>query len=262
MQVFISIHQLTSGVLRCNIADMDRRHFIEACSASAACATSASSIPAWAMDVKPKAYARVLLTDERGDAIKSASLKPQANYIFHYPFEATPVFLLDLGKAVPALKSDALKTHGGEGYAWPGGVGKSKSIVAFSAICAHQLVYPTQQLSFISFRKGNPVNAKTPDAGADLIHCCADHSQYDPAQGAKVLGGPARQPLCAVLLEHNSKDDSLTAYATLGGELFDEFFKKYDAKLSIEVGSKAKNTVVQRSTVRELERYCRNPVKC
>lgn len=262
MQVFISIHQLTSGVLRCNIADMDRRHFIEACSASAACATSASSIPAWAMDVKPKAYARVLLTDERGDAIKSASLKPQANYIFHYPFEATPVFLLDLGKAVPALKSDALKTHGGEGYAWPGGVGKSKSIVAFSAICAHQLVYPTQQLSFISFRKGNPVNAKTPDAGADLIHCCADHSQYDPAQGAKVLGGPARQPLCAVLLEYNPKDDSLTAYATLGGELFDEFFKKYDAKLSIEVGSKAKNTVVQRSTVRELERYCRNPVKC
>jgi arsenite oxidase small subunit len=241
---------------------MDRRYFIEACSASAACAASASSTPAWAMDAKPKAYARVLLTDERGDAIKSANLKPLANYIFHYPFEATPVFLLDLGKAVPALKSDALKTHAGEGYAWPGGVGKSKSIVAFSAICAHQLVYPTQQLSFISFRKGQPTNAKTPNAGSDLIHCCADHSQYDPAQGAKVLGGPARQPLCAVLLEHNPKDDSLTAYATLGGELFDEFFKKYEAKLSIEVGSKAKNVVAQRSTVRELERYCRNPVKC
>ena len=241
---------------------MDRRNFIETCSASAACVASASSIPAWALDAKPKTYGRVLLTDERGDAIKSASLKPQVNYIFHYPFEATPVFLLDLGKAVPPLKSDALKTHNGQVYAWPGGVGKGRSIVAFSAICAHQLVYPTPNVSFISFRKGKPTHAKTPDAGADLIHCCADHSQYDPAQGAKVLGGPARQPLCAVLLEHNAKDDTLTAYATLGGELFDEFFKKYDAKLSIEIGSKAKNAVVQRSSVRELERYCRNPVKC
>jgi arsenite oxidase small subunit len=246
----------------CKIADMDRRHFIETCTASAACAASAGSLPAWAADAKPKAYGRALLTDERGEAIKAARLKPQTNYIFHYPFEATPVFLLDLGKTVPPLKSDALKTQDGGAYAWPGGVGKSRSIVAFSAICAHQLVYPTQQLSFISFRKGRPVSAKTPDAGADLIHCCADHSQYDPAQGAKVLGGPARQPLCAVLLEHNTQDDTLIAYATLGGELFDEFFKKYDAKLSIEVGSKAKNAVSQRSTVRELERYCRNPVKC
>jgi arsenite oxidase small subunit len=241
---------------------MDRRHFIETCSASAACAAAASSPLAFAANAKPKPYGRVLLTDERGDAIKASSLKAQVNYIFHYPFEATPVFLLDLGKPAAPLQTQALKTQGGEGYAWPGGVGKSRSIVAFSAICAHQLVYPTQQLSFISFRKGKPVNAKTPDAGADLIHCCADHSQYDPAQGAKVLGGPARQPLCAVLLEHGAKDDSLTAYATLGGELFDEFFKKYDAKLSIEVGSKARQTVAQRSVVRELERYCRNPVKC
>jgi len=246
--------------------DMDRRHFIETCSASAACvagaATTVSGSIAFAADARPKSYGRVMLTDERGDPFRVANLKSQVNYIFHYPFEATPVFLLDLGKPALPLKAEALKTHGGEGYAWPGGVGKGRSIVAFSAICAHQLVYPTQQLSFISFRKGKPVNAKTPDAGADLIHCCADHSQYDPAQGAKVLGGPARQPLCAVLLEHNAKDDTLTAYATLGGELFDEFFKKYDAKLSIEVGSKARQTVSQRSVVRELERYCRNPVKC
>jgi arsenite oxidase small subunit len=246
--------------------DMDRRHFIETCSASAACvagaATTVSGSIAFAADAKPKPYGRVMLTDERGDPFRVANLKSQVNYIFHYPFEATPVFLLDLGKPALPLKAEALKTHGGEGYAWPGGVGKGRSIVAFSAICAHQLVYPTQQLSFISFRKGKPVNAKTPDAGADLIHCCADHSQYDPAQGAKVLGGPARQPLCAVLLEHHAKDDTLTAYATLGGELFDEFFKKYDAKLSIEVGSKARQTVSQRSVVRELERYCRNPVKC
>lgn len=243
---------------------MDRRNFIESCStaATAACWSGAASLPVLAADARPKAYSRVLLINERGDPLKASSLVAQANYVFHYPFEATPVFLLDLGKAVPPSGAATLKTKGGESYAWPGGVGQKKSIVAFSAICAHQLVYPTQQLSFISFRKGTPVNAKTPNSGADLIHCCADHSQYDPAQGAKVLSGPASQPLCAILLEHNAKDDTLTAYATLGGELFDEFFKKYEAKLSIEVGSKAKNAVAQRTPVRELEKFCRNAVKC
>ena len=33
--------------------------------------------------------------------------------------------------------------------------------------------------------------------------------------------------------------DTLTAYATLGGELFDDFFRKYEMKLSLEVGPKA-----------------------
>jgi arsenite oxidase small subunit len=215
-----------------------------------------------AKDARPKAYQRALLTNERGDPLKASSLTAQTNYVFHYPFEATPVFLLDLGKTVPPQAASGLKTKSGESYAWPGGVGARKSIVAFSAICAHHLVYPTPQLSFISFRKGTPVNAKTPNAGADLIHCCADHSQYDPAQGAKVLSGPATQPLCAILLEHNAKDDTLTAYATLGGELFDDFFKKYEAKLSIEMGSKAKNSVAQRTVVKELDKFCRNPVKC
>jgi arsenite oxidase small subunit len=238
---------------------MDRRNFIESCSAGAACAAASAALPVFAADAKPKAYAKVVLTDERGDPFKASRLTAQTNYIFHYPFEATPVFLLNLGKPVAALP---LKNKAGDAYQWPGGVGGSKSIVAFSAICAHQLVYPTPQLSFISFRKGTPVQAKTPNAGADLIHCCADHSQYDPAQGAKVLSGPASQPLCAVLLEHNAKDDTLTAYATLGGELFDEFFKKYEAKLSIDVGARAKNAVSGRSVVRELDKFCRNAVKC
>jgi arsenite oxidase small subunit len=243
---------------------MDRRNFIESCStaAAAACLSSAASLPVLAADARPRAYQRVLLTNERGDPLKASGLAAQTNYVFHYPFEATPVFLLDLGKSVPPSGNAALKTKGGDSYAWPGGVGAKKSIVAFSAICAHQLVYPTSQLSFISFRKGTPVNAKTPNAAADLIHCCADHSQYDPAQGAKVLSGPASQPLCAILLEHNVKDDTLTAYATLGGELFDDFFKKYEAKLSIEVGSKAKNAVAKTSVVKELDKFCRNAVKC
>jgi arsenite oxidase small subunit len=169
------------------------------------------------------------------------------------------VFLLDLGKAaLPAT----LNTKDRLAYEWPGGVGAKRSVVAFSAICAHQLVYPTKDLSFISFRKGPAVNPQTPSQGSDLIHCCADHSQYDPARGARVLRGPAEQPLCAVLLEHDAKSDQLTATGTLGGELFDAFFKKYEMKLSLEMGSGVRQAVAGRSTVRELERFCRNPVRC
>lgn len=214
---------------------------------------------AWAVDAKPRSHGRVLLVDELGKPLKAASLRAQTNYVFHYPFEATPVFLLDLGKAATATQ---LVTREKLSYQWPGGVGPRRSLVAFSAICAHKLVYPTKDLSFISFRKGAAVNPQTPSQGSDLIHCCADHSQYDPARGAQVLGGPAEQPLCAVLLEHDVKSDQLTATGTLGGELFDDFFKKYEMKLSLEVGPNAKQTVAARSTVRELDRFCRNPVRC
>jgi Rieske Fe-S protein len=238
---------------------MDRRVFVESCALGAAPLAVALAGGAWAANAVPRAYGRVLLVDEVGQPLKASSLKPQVNYVFHYPFESTPAFLLDLGKSTAPV---ALQTRDKRRYEWPGGVGGQRSIVAFSAICAHKLVYPTKELSFISFRKGAAVNPQTPSQGNDLIHCCADHSQYDPARGAQVLAGPAEQPLCAVLLEHDARADTLTATATLGGELFDEFFKKYEMKLSLEAGPNARKTVANQSTVSELARYCRNPVRC
>ncbi len=65
-----------------------------------------------------------------------------------------------------------------------------------------------------------------------------------------------------MLLDYNQKADTLTAWGTLGGELFDDFFRKYDAKLSLDVGPRARNAVAGQSVVRELEKFCRNPVQC
>jgi arsenite oxidase small subunit len=240
---------------------MDRRDFVGVCAAStaAACLTTMPTGFAVAANAQPRSYARALLTDEFGDPIRLQKLRAKTNYIFHYPFEGTPAFLLDLGVATrPTQLSAKDRTE----YQWPGGVGPKRSVVAFSAICAHKLVYPNKELSFISFRPGKALNPNTPNAGNDLIHCCADHSQYDPRQGAKVLSGPAEQPLCAILLEHDPRQDTLTAYATLGGELFDEFFQKYAFKLSLDSGPRARERVAQRSVVTELERFCRNPVRC
>jgi arsenite oxidase small subunit len=244
---------------------MERRTFIEACATSCGAssllglasnsADAAQPSAAAALEMKAKAYASALLVDEHGDAIKASSLKAGINYVFHYPFQGTPVFLLNLGKATA---SAPLKTKAGEDYAWPGGVGKARAIVAYSAICAHKLVYPTKDVSFISFRAGkSPIS---PHEG--VIHCCADNSQYDPSQGAKVLSGPAEQPLCAVILQHDAKTDQLTATGTLGGELFDAFFKKYEFRLQLDVGAKATQQAAAKTVVSELAKFCKQAVSC
>jgi Rieske Fe-S protein len=231
---------------------MDRRCFIESAAAGAACYGWA--LGAIASEARPREYQPALLVDERGDPLKASTLKPLTNYVFHYPFEATPVFLLDMGK--PA-KPQVLTTKDHDSYEWPGGVGAHQSVVAYSAICAHKLVYPTKDVSFISFRKTRAQKG----VQDELIHCCAEHSQYDPARGAVVMSGPAPQPLCAILLNHDAKQDTLTAHATLGGELFNEFFQKYEFKLSLDVGPKAHESVKQ-AMVTELSRFCRNSIQC
>lgn len=232
---------------------MDRRSFIGSCTAGAACLTTALS-GAIASDAKPHPYPSALLVDDHGEPLKASSLRALTNYVFHYPFEATPVFLLELGKPAAPLM---LTTKDRDAYEWPGGVGPNRSIVAFSAICAHKLVYPTKDVSFISFRRTRAQKG----VQDELIHCCAEHSQYDPARGAQVMSGPAPQPLCAILLTHDAKHDTLTAHGTLGGELFDEFFRKYEFKLGLDVGPKAHQPVRQ-AVVTELAKFCKNSIQC
>ncbi|HEX4884726.1 MAG TPA: (2Fe-2S)-binding protein, partial [Casimicrobiaceae bacterium] len=119
--------------------------------------------------------------------------------------------------------------------------------------------YPTRDVSFIRYQKD-----RSATSGGAVIHCCADHSVYDPAQGARVVSGPAPQPLAAVLLEHDATTDELVAVGTVGPEQFDAFFVKYGAKLELEYGSatKARRAVGPRTEVRELGAYCRMTIQC
>jgi len=94
-----------------------------------------------------------------------------------------------------------------------------------------------------------------------VIHCCAEHSQYDPAEGARVLAGPAPQPLAAILLDYDPGSDELTAVGTLGGEMFNQFFAKYEMKLTLE-GAATRAPAAANCAVTELENYCRQQVKC
>src|SRR5258707_1432157 len=208
---------------------MERRDFIGICAAGVALGIN----PAQAANLRPRFYARTQLVDVTRQPLRAANLAINRNYIFHYPFAATPCFLLNLGKSTQ--QAVTLKTETGTDYEWPGGVGPQNAIVGYSAICAHRLSYPTRQISFISYRTETRPSRIT---HRNVIHCCSEHSEYDPATGARVLGGPASQPLSAILLEHDKASDHLHAIGTLGGEMFDAFFAKYEFKLALEYGEK------------------------
>jgi|SRR5882724_3576729 len=231
---------------------MHRRDFVFACAAQAL----ASSLPAAAADASPRLYSRARLIDAAGRPLQARALAVNTNFIFHYPFAGTPCFLLNLGR--PTKPGASLKTADRQSYEWPGGVGAGRSIVAYSAICAHRLSYPTRDISFISYREQKSAGSKF----AHVIHCCSEHSQYDPAEGAKVLAGPAPQPLAAILLDHDPASDGLYATGTLGGELFNEFFSKYEFRLALDFNGRPKSAVAGSCVVSELTDYCRQQVKC
>jgi Rieske Fe-S protein len=233
---------------------MERREFVKLCAASASTATLPEASQAAALTAR--LYNRVKLIDERGLAVKADALKTGVTYVFDYPFAATPCFLLHLEK--PATGGIDLRTESGEAYRWAGGIGADQTLVAYSAICAHKLTYPTKQVSFIGYR-----HTPSPVAGpGKVITCCSDRSVYDPAAGARVVSGPAPQPLCTILLEHDAKADEIFAVGTFGGEMFAEFFRKFEFRLQLEMGGRARAAVERSTAVKELATYSAQWAQC
>jgi Rieske Fe-S protein len=209
---------------------MHRRSFIKICGTAAAMAGLEQRLTRSAQAAELKDFARVKLVDGDGNPLKAALLSDYDAYIFNYPFKGTPCFLINL--QTEAARDVALSTQHQEGYKWRGGVGANRSIVAFSAICSHQLAYPARDASAINYVAGK---SKLAEEGhikeRGVIVCCAHASVYDPAQGAKVLTGPATQPLATVALEHDKNTDTLYATGVYGGLLFEDFFKAYKKEL-------------------------------
>jgi arsenite oxidase small subunit len=234
---------------------MERREFVTFCCGGAALALAPEAL--LGATGEPRFYGRSKLMDEFGEPIKAKSLAVNRNYVFSYPYQGTPCFLLHLDK--PTGREVRLETADKRAYVWSGGVGNDRAVVAYSAICAHHLAYPTKQVSFISFRDvPSQIYPR-----ANVITCCAQQSVYDPAAGAKVLAGPAPQPLCAIILEHDAKADELYAVGTYGGELFNEFFTKYAFKLDLDHGKNvAQKRVEEKTVVAELTHYCRQQIQC
>ncbi|WP_405225877.1 twin-arginine translocation signal domain-containing protein [Lentisalinibacter sediminis] len=213
---------------------LDRRQFLKVCAgAGLAVAANPGLMARPAGELLPGATAR--LVDSDGQTLRPADLSVGESYVFHYPYVTTPCFLIDLGaRAEPGAE---LTTADGRAYRWSGGAGPGRSIVAFSAICAHRMSYPTRAVTFIDYRHEPLAGAgSSPRARGQVIYCCSEGSVYDPQDGARVLAGPAPQPLAAVHLEYDAEEQALFATGMYGGDMLDRFFAKFGFQIALAHG--------------------------
>ena len=244
---------------------VERRCFVKLFAAAAAAATTGAN-PALlaATGATARLYDRTALVDDDGAPITAHGLDVGRTYVFHYPYATTPCFLLDLGRPVPA--DVELSTEAGEPYAWPGGAGEGRSIVAFAAICAHKMSHPAKDVSFINYRHGKVRYLDSRDRSRErsgVIFCCSEKSVYDPSDGARVLGGPAKQPLATILLQSEPESGALYALGTVGGEMYDAYFEKFAFRLALEhETSDIQRRTGETSLVMGIEEYSRTIMRC
>jgi Rieske Fe-S protein len=243
---------------------MKRRGFVKLCAGAVAGISASPEILA-ADGRQYSRYGRVALIDSQSrDEVRVSALEIGETYLFHYPYVSTPCFLINLGR--PLESAHQLETRDGQSYRWQGGVGPQRSIVAFSAICAHKMSHPAPTVSFINYRHGKVKFRNSADAVEErsgVIYCCSESSVYDPATGGSVLGGPAPQPLAAIELEYDSNSDHLYATGTIGGEMFDRFFSSFHDRLVLQLGrTDIDHELVGSTELMRLSEYTRNEISC
>lgn len=176
------------------------------------------------------------LLNADGSALQAGQLGSGEYRVFHYPYVTTPCFLIRLPHA--ADEPVTLSSQAGGAYHWPGGVGPDHAMVAFSAICSHKMTHPSRPVSHLNVRRagsgGADEAAPSPlDDSALVIKCCSEYSLYDPAVGARVLSGPAPQPLAGIELEIEDSGQ-IIATGCFGGTLFEPFLDQFGFRLAIE----------------------------
>lgn len=163
------------------------------------------------------------LWDEGREPFLASALVPHRTYVFLYPYESTPCFLLHLGREVTGT---GIPAHGTvAAYDWPGGVGPDRAIVAYSAICPHAFTHPTREVAMIHYY--GPSDAAAVAQRTNVITCCVHGSTFDPARGAVPLQPPAEIPLAAVVLGWEPATDALYAAGLVGRPVFAEFFRSF-----------------------------------
>jgi len=183
-----------------------------------------------------KFYERVKLLDGSGGALKASSLKKETTYIFNYPYESTPCMLVDMGSATQ--KEVKLTSEAGEEYIWKGGIGANSSVVAYCAICSHQLTHPTPDTSFIKYISSSEKSVASPQSS--IIVCMSHLSAFEASGGCKNISGEAKQPLASIVLEHDSKTDELYAVGVLGADKFQDYFDSFKEEFDKFYGGKRK----------------------
>ena len=234
---------------------MERRNFLRISATSAAAVAVAPSLITEKLYGEDgslfKPYEKVLLKDADGNPLKASSLVEEENYVFNYPHAATPAIMVNLKEA--AAKDVKLKAQDGTEYVYKGGAGSKGTIVAYSAICAHQMTRPTKTMTMFQYV---PTTGKTLAYDKSGVFVCSSHlAAYSATEGGKVLGGPATQGLASIVLEID-KDDNIWAVAVHGPAMFEEFFDAFKQELKAEYGRRgAKKLVKEETKVQTLKNF-------
>ncbi|MGY6518729.1 MAG: twin-arginine translocation signal domain-containing protein [Lysobacteraceae bacterium] len=238
---------------------MRRRDFVATCTAGACALALGGGCSSASGPLVPQRFGRVRLVDGDGAPVRASTLAVGESLVFHYPYVSTPAFVFRL--AAPVEPEAELRDRDGRSYRAQPGVGPGRSIVGFCAICVHQLSHPSPQLTYISLRERLPGEA---GIAPHVISCCAQNSRFDPYQGARVIDGPADQPLASILLEHDPAEDSLHATGLIGGVVFQRFFETFARRLHMEHGGADGPARLARGDVRlhRLRDYSGNILSC
>jgi Rieske Fe-S protein len=196
-------------------------------------------------------FEKVQLKDAEGNPLKSKALVAEENYVFMYPYAGTPAIMVDLPE--PTQKDIKLKAEDGTEYVYKGGAGAKGTLVAFSAICAHQLTHPTAAMTMFQYV---PTTGQTLAYDKPGVFVCSSHlAAYDPKQGGKVVGGPANQGLASIILEIDA-EDNIWAVAVLGPVKFQDFFDAFKQELKKVYGRKgAKKLTKDEAKVQPLKNF-------
>jgi Rieske Fe-S protein len=196
-------------------------------------------------------FEKVQLKDTEGNPIKASALAVEENYVFNYPYVGTPAIMVNLTS--PAEKDIELTAEDGTKYIYRGGAGAKGTIVAYSAICPHQLTHPRPDMSMFHYidEKGT---TKAYTGGAFV--CMSHLSRFEPKQGGKVVGGPAKEGLASIILEVD-EEDNIWAVAVLGPVKFQDYFDAFKDEFKKYYGNrrKAKKLKKEEAKVQTLKNF-------
>ena len=222
---------------------MERRSFLKLTGASVATVVVAPSLITQRLYAEDgsalyQSYEKVHLKDSEGNPFKASKLIVEENYVFNFPHVATPCILVDLGQ--PTNKDVKLKADDGTEYIFKGGVGKKGSIVAYSAICPHQLTHPTPDDTFFQYLERKGKTLSMPDAKEAGVFLCSSHlSAFDPKDGGRRITGPATEGLTQIVLEIDENDE-IWAVGALGPNRFHDYMDAFKPEFKKYYGNKRK----------------------
>ena len=240
---------------------MERRGFLKLSGTTAAAIVVAPSLITETLKADDgslyKSYEKVMLQDKDGKPLKSANLVKEENYVFNFPHVSTPCILVELGEAT--VKGVTLSADDGTEYRFKGGHGKNNSIVAYSAICPHQLTHPQPDTTFFQYV---PTGTKTLayDKAVGGVFVCSSHlSAFTPKDGGKRVTGPATEGLTQIVLEIDD-NDVIWAVGALGPNKFHEYLKAFKGEFKKYYGNKrkAKKLVKKEAKVVTLKNFSKD----